>query len=73
MRTRFALLLGIGLVLAACSVGGDDLSGMWSPVYDDPGVFGGSGDQRMSGLAVVGEEMIAVGYDSADGDADAVV
>ena len=73
MRTRFALLLGVGLVLAACSVGGDDLSGMWSPVYDDPGVFGGSGDQRMSGLAVVGEELIAVGFDSADGDADAVV
>lgn len=72
MRPRAVLGLSLGLLLAACA-GGADLSGMWSPVYDDPGVFGGSGDQRMSALADFGGDLLAVGYDTADGDADAIV
>jgi hypothetical protein len=71
VRARF---VGVGIVtLALVSCASDSLPAHWSSVYDDPGVFGGPGDQQMSGLVGFDTGLIAVGHDTAGGDADAAV
>jgi hypothetical protein len=41
----------------------------WTRI-DDEAVFGGAGDQQILSVAAVGPGVVAVGYDTADGDLD---
>jgi hypothetical protein len=45
----------------------------WKRAPDDPGTFGGPGDQAMLGAGYVEDTVIAVGYDDSGGDRDVVV
>ena len=71
MRALSSLITVVALVLVSCT--SDSLPTNWSPVYDDPGIFGGQGDQWMSAVAAHGRGWIAVGYDTTGGDADAAL
>ena len=81
-RMRSVAAGGPGLVAVGRDEASDDINAAvwtsvdgitWSRVPHDDAVFGGDGDQTMSGVAAGGPGLVAVGGGGPDGDSDAAV
>jgi len=73
---------GAGLVAVGAECAGDECDGAawtsvdgltWSRVVHDEAVFGGDGDQVISGVTSAGGGLVAVGRDESGGDLDGAV